>query len=495
MESALIQAENGLLKFSDEYSKMLFESVANIPDDYKKERLRNAIKKALDLTPKDLVIFKNNDIFVKKWGKDTLIHPGLIQKIKETIQETTSSELKIINNNLIINIQDILSEFGISTTELSNETKEKIKYKLKEQLDISDKDIILFVNDKIVIKRRGYQIEEGVKEEQRYNGLPKEELNKLRKSLFESEEAEQEIFEEITDHIINTELDFKVITHNYFIKNYIKIFQKNIFNLLRENLDENDFVLEGLANLILRENWVLAHTKMALALLELVGQKNPNAEKFLKNYSGEIEIDAERNKFKLPGILDKSGSKWTIPAIITIVMQRQKNIETLNLKQKAINDIKANIEDMYSKIDELNEESVAIEKEFEAIEQESANKEYTEASVNAEIKELREMLKRCKEEERFKIQVQISDKTLLLKKLLIKDDALFTRKKRLEHQSKLIASKKEKLTFDITKLQKKVKEEEEKLAQFIASQKSVDEKFNSLTEALTLALMKRKTKI
>ncbi len=33
------------------------------------------------------------------------------------------------------------------------------------------------------------------------------------------------------------------------------------------------------------------------------------------------------------------------------------------------------------------------------------------------------------------------------------------------------------------------------MMQFISSQKSVDEKFDSLTEALTMALMKRKTKI
>lgn len=479
---------------------MLFKSVDNISDDGKKERLRSTIKKALDLDSKDLVIFKNNDIFIKRWGGVPLIHPELIQKIKEAVHETSDNcgEIKIVNDSIIINIQEILLEFGISASELSVETKEKIRQRLKEQISISSKDVVLFLNDKVVIRRFKPQAdeEERIRREQRYNGLPKDELDKLKNSLFESTEAEQQAFAEITDGIINSELDFRVITHSYFVKNYIKIFQKNIFDLLKENLSEEDMILEGLANLILRENWVLAHTKMALSLLALVGQKNPNAEKFLKNYSGEIEIDAERNKFKLPEILDKSGSKWTIPAIVAIVMQRQKNLEALTLKQNAINDIKATIEDMYSKIDRLNEEAAMIEKEFAAIENETVDKVGTEASINAEIKELREILKeRCKEEEKLKIQAQISDKSLLLKKLLIKDDALFTRKKRLEHQSKVVSSKIEKLTFDITRLQKKIKEEDEKMMQFITSQKSVDEKFDSLTEALTIALMKRKTKI
>jgi hypothetical protein len=105
------------------------------------------------------------------------------------------------------------------------------------------------------------------------------------------------------------------------------------------------------------------------------------------------------------------------------------------------------------------------------------------------------MLRRCKEEDAKKIQAEISDKMLTLKKLVIKDDALFTKKKRLEHQSKLIATKIEKINFEIAKLQKKYKEEEEKVAQFLSSQQGVDEKFNILSEALTLALMKRKIKI
>ncbi len=478
---------------------MLFESVINTESDHKKEKLRIAIKQVFELDSKDLVIFKNSAIFIKRWGGVPLIHPALIQKIKEAVDENSDSsgDISIINDSITINVQDILSEFGITAGELSAETKEKIRQRLKEQISISPKDVVLFLNDKVVIKRFREKIdeEERIRREQRYNGLPKEELQKLKDSLFESVEAEQETFAEIADEVISTDLDFSVITHGYFIKNYIKIFQKAIFDLLRDNLSEEDFILEGLSNLILRENWVLAHTKMALSLLMLVGSKNPNAENFLKNYSGEIEIDAERNKFKLPEILDKGGLKWTIPSIIAIVMQRQKTIEALTIKQNAADDIRSTTDDMYSKIERLNEEAVMIEKEFAAIDNEGVDKADTEASINEEIKELRDMLKRGKDEERVKIQASISDKTLMLKKLLIKDDALFTRKKRLEHQSKIVSSKIEKLTFDITKLQKKIKEEEEKIAQFISSQKSVDEKFNSLTEALTMALMKRKTKI
>lgn len=478
---------------------MLFESVANIQGEHKKERLRDAIKDVFDLGAKDIVVFRQASIFIKRWGGIPVMESEIVNKIKEVITKESeeSTELSIVSDCITINTDGLFAEFGITSSDISAESKEKIKQRLKEQIRLSDKDVILFLNDKIVIRR--FKLTEAEEEqrnrEKRYNGLPKEELELLKKSIFESVEAEQEIISDIATHILGTELDFARITHNYFSKNYIKIFQKNIFDFLRENLSEEDIILEGLANLILRENWILVHTAMAINILGLVSDKNPNAENFLKNYSGEIELDAERNKYKLPEIIDKNGSKWNVPSIIGVVMQQKKMIEAAALKSQALENLKEHIENLYSKADELNEEGISIEKESFGIEHESVEKTNTELNINAEIKELREMLRRCKEEDAKRIQAEISDKMLILKKLVIKDDALFTKKKRLEHQSKLIAAKIEKINFEIAKLQKKYKEEEEKISQFLSSQQGADEKFNILSEALTLALMKRKIKI
>lgn len=478
---------------------MLFESVANIPGDHKKERLRIAIKDVFDLDTKDMVIFRQNDIFIKRWGGVPLIHPQLIEKIKEAISKESNQgdSVAIVSDCITISTEKLFKEFGIRTDDISAESKDKIRQRLKEQINLSSKDVVLFLNDKVVIRRFKLQIsdDEQEKREQRYNGLPKDELLLLKDSIFESLEAEQEIVADITEQILTNELDFGRITHSHFSKNYIKIFQKRLFEFLKDNLSEEDMVLEGLANLILRESWILVHTKMALSILGLVGQKNPNAENFLKNYSGDIEVDNDRNKFKLPEILDKTGAKWNVPSIIGIVMQKQKMLDSVTAKIRSIDELKSHIEEMYAKMDELNEEVVQNEKESAAIDYESGDRVSIETAMNAEIKDLREMLKRCKEEDKKKIQAEISDKMLFLKKLVIKEDGLFTRKKRLEHQSKLIAGKIEKINFDITKMQKRCKEEEEKISQFLASQKGVDEKFDSLVEALATALMKRKTRI
>jgi hypothetical protein len=499
-QSRLEKTEDGLLKFSPEDSEMLMKSVINMPEDHQKEKLRIAIKEVFGLDNKDIVIFRQNSIFIKKWGGTPILYHEIVDKIRdafsrENSKENGSSEIPMISDCISISTEGLFEELGISASDLTAESKEKIKQKLKEQIMLSDKDAILFLNDKVVIRRFKLQEGDERKGEQHYNSLPKEELAILKNSIFASQETEQEIVSDITSQILETELNFAHITHEYFAKNYIRIFQNAIFSFLKENLSEEDIVLEGLANLILRENWILIHTKMAIAILNLVAKKNQNAENFLKNYSGEIELDSKRNKYKLPEILDRNGNKWNISSIVGIVMQRKKLLDSFSLKQKAIDELMTHIEGLYAKIDELNKEEINIKKEIESIEYESKKIASIEAATNAEIKELREMLKRCKDEDAKKIQGEISNKMLFLKKLIVQEDGYFTKQKQLEHQQKNIAGKIEKINFDINKLQKKLKEEEEKNAQFISSQKGLSEKFKLLSEALTLALMKKKVKL
>lgn len=492
--SGLKTTDDGLLRFDATDATSLMNSVAAIREDHKKERLRLAIKTVFDLDSKDMVIFRQNEIFIKRFNGEALINYRVIDVIKEAVKATEHSpDSHILSDTLTIS----LAEFGNDVFSIPEKAKDKIRQKLKEQIKLSDKDLILFLNDKVVIRRfkKRSDDSESSKREQRFNGLPKEELAVLKKSLFENEETEQAIVTDIIKTLLKGEFDFSRITHAFFTKNYVKIMQRAIFDFLKENLSEEDFVLDGLTNFILRDNWIIAHTTMAIHILELIGSKNANAENFLKYYSGDIEVDADRNKFKLPEIIDKNGMKWTLPATISVVMQRKKAIEQLAAKQKTIDDMKASIEELYSKMDELNEESIGIEKEFSELDRESKEKAGIEAAVNAEIRELKELLKRCKEEDKAKIQADMSDKTLYLKKLMIKEDTHFTRAKKLEHQNKTIATKIEKINFDIGKIQKRCKEEEEKLYQFSTSQQGSDEKYELLMEALAVALMKKKTRI
>ncbi|HRF58178.1 MAG TPA: hypothetical protein PLV58_12345, partial [Campylobacterales bacterium] len=280
-----------MLKFTDEDSDMLFESVANVLNiNQKKERLRDAIRDIFDLEHKDIIIFKQNDIFIKRWGDTPLIPLKLIEKIKEAVlgelEKSDGEEAAVLS--VTINTQTLFQEFGMTPESLPSETKDKIKQRLKERIGLSEKDVVLFLNDKLVVKRFKQQApvaeDEEDKLEQKFTGLTKEDLIALKNATFENVAAEEEIVEEIVDKAIESDLNFGKITHDFFIKNCVKVLQKKIFDFLKANLKEESAKLEGLANLLLREHWMLAHRRMAFAILGLMAQKNPVTESFIKKY-------------------------------------------------------------------------------------------------------------------------------------------------------------------------------------------------------------------
>lgn len=502
-QSALERTEDGLLKFTDEDSDMLFESVANVLNvNQKKERLRDAIKDVFDLEHKDIIIFKQNDIFIKRWGDIPLIPLKLIEKIKEVVlkelEKIESEEAAV--SSVTINTQALFQEFGMAPESLPSETKDKIKQRLKERIGLAEKDVVLFLNDKLVVKRFKQQQAPAVEDEeekleQKFIGLTKEDLIALKNATFENVAAEEEIVEEIVDKAIESDLNFGKITHDFFIKNCVKILQKSIFDFLKANLKEDSAKLEGLANLLLKEHWMLAHRRMAFSILGLMAQKNPVTESFIKKYSGDIEVD-NGQRFKLPEILDKNGAKWNVSSIYGVATQRKKIVDSAMFRQKSIENLKLTIEGLYAKIDELNNDAIQNEKDIVSIDEQIQDRINTEASLNAKIQELGVKLRSTKDEaEKMKIRAEVDEKTLFIKRLLIKGGNLTTEKKRLELLTKQIAAKKEKTHYDIPRMQKRCREDEAEIIKFLASQKEIDEKYDTLVEALALALMKRRTQI
>lgn len=488
------------MKFNGAAAKALLDSVSNMQSSTQKEYLRNTIKHVFDLESKDIIIFKQNEIFIKRWGGAPLIPPQLIDAIQEMfIEESKKNESSDSStDNVNINTKGLFERFGIPLENLSPEIKERIKQRVKEQLKMSEKDVVLFLNDKMVIKKfkQSPEEEERIRREQIRSSLSKEKLSMLKRSIFENMEAEREIINGIAERILENELDFRIISHDYFTKNYIKVFQTNIVDFLKEYMEEEDVTLEVLASLLIKENWMLIHKKMALSIQELVTDKNPNAEAFLKKYSGEVEVDENRNKFRMPEIIDKSGAKWHLSTITSILMQRIKIHETTSSRQAFILTLIEQITELSHKIEGLNEEIGKVKKDLDVIETENRDVSKEEAQIEKELSDLKWAQNSCQnDDERKKIQTDIREKTLTLKKVTVKEDALYENRKKLEIQNKLLSQDREKLKFDLSRLEKRRREEESKIAKFLASQKDLDEKFESMNDALAIALTKRGIKV
>lgn len=476
---------------------MLLESTANLHGANQKEHLRNAIKYIFDLESKDIIIFKQNEIFIKRWGGAALVQPQFIEKIKELFEKESSKEG--VGDNVTIGVKEELEKYGLTSENLTNELKDKIRQKIKESLRLSDKDVVLFLNDKVVIKKfkMSPEEEERLRKEQLRSSLTKESLTALKRSIFHDTESEKESIEHLMARLLSSDLNFKLVTFDYFAANYVKVLQSSMVEFLREYLsDEEDVVVEVLASFMLKENWTMLHKQMALSLLNLVSEKDPNAEAFLKRYSGEVEVDEHRNKFRMPEILDKNGSKWHISTILSIVMQRIKIHDTTISRQNLINGLKEQITDLSAQYATLKEESDGIKKELEIIDNENKALTKNEAELEKEIKDLNiEALTNPNEDDKKKIQSLVREKSLALKKLTTREDALYENKKKFEIQNKLNSGEREKVKFDLGRFEKRLKEEEDKIRKFYASQKELDEKFESIKDALAGALTKRGIKV
>ncbi|HRF57192.1 MAG TPA: hypothetical protein PLV58_07330, partial [Campylobacterales bacterium] len=213
------------MKFNGAAAKALLDSVSNMQSSTQKEYLRNTIKHVFDLESKDIIIFKQNEIFIKRWGGAPLIPPQLIDAIQEMfIEESKKNESSDSStDNVNINTKGLFERFGIPLESLSPEIKERIKQRVKEQLKMSEKDVVLFLNDKMVIKKfkQSPEEEERIRREQIRSSLSKDKLSMLKRSIFENMEAEREIINGIAERILENELDFRIISHDYFTKNYI----------------------------------------------------------------------------------------------------------------------------------------------------------------------------------------------------------------------------------------------------------------------------------
>lgn len=456
-----------------------------------KELAKEAVKIIFELQEGDIVFFRDSKIIIKR----TKIQAEIIHA------ENTSKPFVMVttiqNNCIVFSAAEVLAETEYKDEPLTATLKEFIKNKLRNEVALKPKDVIVFMGDKVVVRRFIEQAELcKEKLEQRYNGLPKEEVELIRKKTFQNIEAEQLVVTHAMDECTAGELSFGTISFSFYEKNYIKIIQKYLTKQLNEYAYEEEGVMIALSNMILREHWMFVHKFMADKLLDLLSKKDFNADKFIKSYSGDIAFESDNIKYRLPEIIDENGKKWNNVSIFSLIMQYKKSQESVEQKRQASIAIADKNSEVEIEILKLTEEATALETISEAIEKEIVTYFDEEKKTNDELKELRSRFKELTNAtERAKLQEEISSRMIMTKKLSIKQEEATGRKKRNENQIKQLTSRIDKLKLDIAQNLKKQKEEEEKVNSYIASLVDTNKKFETILKALALALMKKKVPI
>lgn len=503
-----IHAGDLLIRLDEQETKKLLDIADEGTIDERKELVKKVIRSTLNLSEKDVVIFRDDKITIRRFQCKQFIDDETLSKIDELagmirdagIQPQGESDTPlIVSDSITVELGELLGEEVEGSICNNLKLRNALKERIRQEIGLDERDAILFINNKVVIRKfksaEQKKADDKLRYEQRYNGLPKEELEQMRSEMFEDEEQEREIVNEIMQELFKTELDFTQINNAYFLKTYVKTLQKAFAAALKPFLpDEDDIVVEGLGNLLLREYWMLCHYLMAEKLAQLTADRDANVTVFLKYYSGDTEVDENRIKYQRPEIIDEDGMKWNAVSILGLAMQQKKLMETYTKKQQAVATIEKSIEELRASAKTINEENANFEKEMAATENEIAERGKYEKEANERTKQIKELLKTADGEAKSKLQAEMSEIALTLKKLMIKEEAHFSRKKRLEASNKLSSTKLQKIDFEITKLKRRIQEENERTEQFFKQQGQGD-KYEKMLNALAMALTKRKVQI
>ena len=268
----------------------------------------------------------------------------------------------------------------INSVKESVNKKELIKYAIRKALDLGDRDVIVQLKRKYLVKifssnkiikhlDEDMQKQKGIAN--RFNGYSEEEMEENYDSIFNTMD-EDEFFKPIMKYIFKNQLDFSQISNAYYEENALRILQKSIAEELINYLSfEEDFIF-GLAGYILRKHFYKIHEYIAIELLEQVYKKNQNAKKFLLYYSGK-SIVKNNKRYQIPSLETKDGKQWSNSAVLGLsalwistrikIKNHQKKLieleEKITLAKENYNSVILQIEkltnDMQAKNDIINQ--------------------------------------------------------------------------------------------------------------------------------------------
>lgn len=200
--------------------------------------------------------------------------------------------------------------------------KELVRYAIKQALGLDDKDIVLSLKKKFVIKlfNKNSFVSSTNKtdNETRKNStlqINKDELQENYKEIFH-EFSIGDFLDEVMISLFEDKLSFKTINNNYYEQNSLNLIKNKITQNLGEYLSKNDEYLSALSGYILKENLINIHERIAIEIFELITDKNENAKNFLNHYTGQVYVE-NGQRYVIPEITTEDGKRWNINSLMS----------------------------------------------------------------------------------------------------------------------------------------------------------------------------------
>ncbi|MCD6259164.1 MAG: hypothetical protein J7J31_06120 [Helicobacteraceae bacterium] len=234
-------------------------------------------------------------------------------------------------------LKEKVHNFAVSIQDEKIDTKELIRYCVREALELEKSDIVIIKQDSIFIKifdhtkKRQIAPNEVGTVASRYNGIDEGELLSFYKEYF-VQDTPKEFFVLISKLFVQKHLIDEQIDNYYYEKYVFSYIQKIIVGQLEEIYDHNQEFFIGFAGFIFRKHFKEVFSNIADLILSEIVIGNKYMVEFLKYYSLDIVI-INGQKYKVPPLQTEDGLKWNVVSLHSVVkvyINTLQNIEELN---------------------------------------------------------------------------------------------------------------------------------------------------------------------
>lgn len=383
-----------------------------------------------------------------------------------------------------------INEQIVETEEKVNK-KELIRLAIKEALQLNERDVVLHLKKKFLIKlfqknsflAKSSQEREEIKEpvdEIIDEGALQIAYNELFKDI-----KITDFLNQVMDVLFSSTLDFEKINNEYYEKNVLILVKKQIKQELVSYISDNEEYLKYLSTYIMKENLIYIHERIAIEIFEKITNKDINARNFLNYYTGQIYVENGR-RYIIPEIVTDDGKRWNINSLMstasvwlrTRALLMKTRAQCQNIEQK-IGEIMPDYSSAKQQLDTHNHEHTIYLKKFKDINQKV--EEATE-KLNNEIKTAMEITRESA------LEMQIRQNKQVLKEVRQRLNILSSHKAEKERKFLDISAIYTDLSREKKQLTQKVQTFERDLA--ISS-----DSFHSILSSVVKALMKRKAEI
>lgn len=427
---------------------------------------------------------------MERLSEDTSQFKALIKTLKADENEIYSAsgrqDLLIVSEGLLGRLQQILS-----TCQPAVDAKDAIRRALRKAFELSCKDAVVFLNGQAYVRifvpqhKRVYG-----NVDRRFGGLPPEQLERLKHEIFKDSVASS--LQALINELLENELNFSQLGNEGYEKGALVLIQAKIVDFLQGRMEHDREVLEAFGAYLLRENFQMIHEELAQALLEKVMAGDAGAERFIKYYSGDVAM-IDGQKYQLPEIVDRHEMRWNFSTIKAIASQYHRDRTQIEGRMEQVQVTRDEFEGID---DEIAKARLELERAKKA---QLSVKIAVEENGNA-LAKLREALAEARKEaarkgESEEVKASIAALNNQIREATAKDEALFKERSRADMQVKecekqLDALERKKLT-----LERKLKEEQDRLQGWMKTQQEMIDKYEVMVEALARSLMKKKIKI